>query len=456
MIDIQKVAAATLCRVLGGRSLGALLDDPDAVALEGWARAAFLDAIYGTLRHLGEFRACLAQLLRQPLPQRIVECLLLVALYQLRYTRAAPHAVVDHAVDCTAALGAPRARRLVNAVLRSFLRDADGVVARAHATPEGRFSYPSWWIEKLRLQYPAAWTGVLEAGNEHPPFTLRVRIARMAVDRYLEWLHAEGIEAHQTGPSAVTLGRAMPVAEIPGFAAGLVSVQDAGAQRAAPLLDVQDGMRVLDACAAPGGKAAHILELARVRLLALDCDGARLRRVRENLDRLGLAAEVVAGDATAPGDWWDGTPFDRILADVPCSASGVVRRHPDVKWLRRPDDPARFAAQQATLLDALWHTLRGGGKLLYATCSVFREENQDQADRFLSRHRDARRLPVAALPDDGMLLPNRDHDGFFYALFEKDRISLGLAGVVGRGALDRGAVRVRAGHPGDLGGGRAG
>lgn len=455
MIEIQKLAAETLCQVLGGRSLGALLDRPGPARLEGWARAAFLDAVYGALRHLGELRACLAQLLQQPVRQSIVESLLLVALYQLRYTRAAPHAVVDHAVGCTAAVGAPRARGLVNAVLRNFLRDADGIVARARATPEGRFSYPSWWIEKLRLQYPVAWSDVLEAGNEHPPFTLRVRSARMSVDRYLEWLHAEGIEAHRIGPSAVTLARPLPVADVPGFAAGLVSVQDAGAQHAAPLLDLRDGMRVLDACAAPGGKASHILELARVQLLALDCDAARLRRVRENLDRLGLAAELIAGDASVPAAWWDGAPFDRILADVPCSASGVVRRHPDVKWLRRPGDPARFAAEQAALLDALWHTLRGGGKLLYATCSIFREENQDQADRFLSRHRDARRLPVAALPDDGMLLPNRDHDGFFYALFEKDRISLGLAGVVGRGALGSRALRVRAEHSGDLGGDRA-
>lgn len=419
MIEIQKVAAETVCKVLAGRSLGSVLDGPDP-RLEGWARATFLDATYGTLRHLGELRACLAQLLRRPLRQGIVESLLLVALYQLRYTRTAPHAVVDHAVDCTAAIGAARMAGLVNAVLRNFLRDADGVVTRARATPEGRFSYPSWWIEKLQLQYPAAWTGILDTGNEHPPFTLRVRIGRMAMARYLEWLQEEGIEAHQSGASAVTLARPLPVAEVPGFAGGMVSVQDAGAQFAAPLLELDDDMRVLDACAAPGGKTSHILELARVRLLALDCDERRLRRVQENLDRLGLAAQVVAGDAARPGMWWDGAPFDRILADVPCSASGVVRRHPDVKWLRRPADLDGFGAHQAALLDALWHTLRRGGKLLYATCSVFREENQDQADRFLNRHQDARRLPLAALPDDGMLLPNRDHDGFFYALFEKD------------------------------------
>jgi 16S rRNA (cytosine967-C5)-methyltransferase len=420
LIDIQRLAAETLRGVLAGRSLGALLNESGPGRLDGWARAAYLDATYGALRHLGELRACLAQLLRQPLQQEIVECLLIVALYQLRYTRAAPHAVVDHAVRCATALRAARASGLVNAVLRNFLRDQAGIVSRASKTVEGRYSHPAWWLEKLRLQHPAAWTEIVEAGNQHPPFTLRVRTGRVAVGSYLEELRVAGIDAYQTGPTAVTLARPLPVAKVPGFAEGLVSVQDAGAQLAAPQLDLQQGMRVLDACAAPGGKACHILELAPVRLLALDCDGARLHRVRENLDRLGLNADLVAADAAATETWWDGVAFDRILADVACSASGVVRRHPDVKWLRRPTDVASFAAAQAVLLDALWHTLRRGGKLLYATCSVFREENQDQAEGFVSRHRDARRLPVAALPDDGVLLPNRNHDGFFYALFEKD------------------------------------
>ncbi len=420
MIDIQKAAAETLCGVLGGRSLATLLNAPGPLRLQGWARAAYLDVTYGALRHLGELRACLAQLLREPPRQSIVECLLVAALYQLRYTRAAPHAVVDQAVRCAGAVGVARAGGLVNAVLRNFLRDSNGIVSRALTGEEGRYSHPSWWIAKLREQQPSGWTEVLEAGNQHPPFTLRVRTERIAIGSYIDQLEGAGIEAHQTGPSAVTLTRPLPVAEVPGFAAGLVSVQDAGAQIAAPVLDLQAGMRVLDACAAPGGKSAHILELAGVSLLALDCDGARLRRVQENLDRLGLDADLVVGDAAAPQTWWDGIAFDRILADVPCSASGVVRRHPDVKWLRRPTDLAGFAAQQTVLLDALWHTLRRGGKLLYATCSVFREENQDQAEGFASRHRDARRLPVAALPDDGVLLPNRDHDGFFYALFEKD------------------------------------
>jgi 16S rRNA (cytosine967-C5)-methyltransferase len=240
------------------------------------------------------------------------------------------------------------------------------------------------------------------------------------LEAYLNRLRDDGIEAWRTGASAVTLAKPIPVTEIPGFPDGIVTVQDAGAQLAAPILDPRDGMRVLDACAAPGGKAAHVLDLADVQLLALDREKPRLQRIRENFDRLRLSADVVQGDAAATSEWWDGRLFDRILADVPCSASGVVRRHPDVKWLRRPADLASFAATQQAILDALWHTLSRGGKLLYATCSVFREENQDQADRFLSRHRDAQRLPVSAVPEGGVLLPNHIHDGFFYALFEKD------------------------------------
>jgi len=212
----------------------------------------------------------------------------------------------------------------------------------------------------------------------------------------------------------------VPVDQLPGFADGLVSVQDAGAQLAAHLLDVQDGMRVLDACAAPGGKSAHMLELADVDLLALDKDSLRLQKVGENLDRLQLSAKLLAGDAADPPDWWDGTPFQRILADVPCSASGVVRRHPDIKWLRRPEDIVGFSQQQGQILSALWHTLAAGGKLLYATCSIFPQENRAVVSAFLREHSDARQLPLSVPGmNEGQLLPNDQHDGFYYALLEK-------------------------------------
>ncbi|MDR2196040.1 MAG: 16S rRNA (cytosine(967)-C(5))-methyltransferase RsmB, partial [Gallionellaceae bacterium] len=227
------------------------------------------------------------------------------------------------------------------------------------------------------------------------------------------------IEADLIEPNALRLARAVPVDKLPGFFDGLVSVQDAGAQYAAPLLDARDGMRVLDACAAPGGKSAHLLESANVNLLALDKDAQRLERVRDNLARLGLSAQLCCGDAAQADDWWDGTPFDRILADVPCSASGVVRRHPDIKWLRRPDDIAGFARQQAEILAALWRLLARDGKLLYATCSVFAQENRQVVDEFLQQHTDARLLPVMIDAGGGQLLPDDRHDGFFYALLHK-------------------------------------
>ena len=420
LIAVQKGAAKALVGVLRGRSLSTVLDDRDLGRLGVWERAAVHEAAYGSLRHLGELRGCLRQLLREPLDDTRVEALLIVALYQLQRSRMAPHAVVDNAVECTRILGAGHAKGLVNAVLRNFLRNAEATLTGAHGTDEGLYSYPVWWIRKLKAQQPDCWESILEAGNEHPPFTLRINRRRVTMRDYLRRLEDAGLDSRQTGPSAVTLARAMPVAELPGFSAGAVSVQDAGAQFAAPLLDVRDGMRVLDACAAPGGKTAHLLELAGLELLALDCDTARLRRVNENLRRLGLKAEVAQGDAATPHHWWDGRPFDRVLADVPCSASGVVRRHPDVKWLRRESDAERFTQRQRELADALWQTLAQGGKFLYATCSVFREENQDQAEAFLSRHHDARHLPVGGLQADGALLPNHDHDGFFYSLFQKD------------------------------------
>jgi 16S rRNA (cytosine967-C5)-methyltransferase len=237
---------------------------------------------------------------------------------------------------------------------------------------------------------------------------------------YLQRLTEAGLPARQTGPDAVTLDKAVPVHTLPGFDAGDVSVQDAGAQWAARLLDAQPGERILDACAAPGGKTGHILERADVTLTAVDADVARLARVEENLNRLQLDATLVEGDAAQPETWWDGQPYDRILADVPCSASGVVRRNPDIKWLRRPDDIPQFAAQQAVMLEALWRLLAPGGTLLYATCSLFNEENDGQVRAFLARHAgDAERCPLPEPLSDGSLLPDAEHDGFFYALLRK-------------------------------------
>jgi 16S rRNA (cytosine967-C5)-methyltransferase len=426
MVEVQRLAATVIGGVLVGRSL-------DAELATAWRRHSELDAhnravvqdlAYGTLRFLGRLEALLDTLLEKPLKDGRLRTLLLVALYQLEHTRAAPHAVVDHAVRACNALGLTSAKGLANAVLRNFLRKRLALRARVLHDETARYSHPQWWIDKLRAQYPAQYVAVLEADNLHPPLALRVNRRRVDIAGYLQLLAHHGIRGEACGAAAVLLEKALPAERIPGLAEGLVSVQDAAAQLAAPLLDLDDGMRVLDACAAPGGKTGHVLELANVDLTALDSDGGRLERVRANLARLGCAACVIRGDAAEPATWWDGKPFERILADVPCSASGVARRHPDIKWLRRETDIARFAQQQNRILEALWQTLAGGGKLLYATCSVFHEENRDQVARFLERNRDATRLALTAVDNDsqlpaGQLLPDGRHDGFFYALLQK-------------------------------------
>jgi len=426
MVEVQRLAAAALGAVLAGRSLDAALAalwqrHPQLAARN---RAAIQDLAYGTLRFLSRYEALLEALLDKPLKDARLRPLLLAALYQLEHTRAAPHAIVDHAVRASEALGLTSAKALVNAVLRNFLRHRPRLDARIQRSEPARYCHPQWWIDKLRAQYPAQYAAALEAANRHPPLTLRVNRRRADPAEYLELLARHGIKAEACGPSAVLLGKPLPAERIPGLAEGLVSVQDAAAQLAAPLLDLRDGMRALDACAAPGGKTGHLLEIAAAEVTALDADAGRLERVRANLARLGLGARVVCGDACKPAQWWDGAPYQRILADVPCSASGVARRHPDVKWLRRPTDIAQFARQQSRMLDTLWQLLASGGKLLYATCSVFEEENHGQVARFLERHRDATRLSLPAVDNHsqlpaGQLLPDERHDGFFYALLQK-------------------------------------
>lgn len=422
MIESQRLASTAVSQVLAGRNLNQALQGllSRHSSLSSQQRAAAQDMSYGTLRFYGQLHAILDLLLQKPVQDAAVRALLLVALYQLQYSRSAEHAVVDHAVRAAEALKKPWAKGLVNAVLRNFLRQRISLLEQAAASEEGRYSHPQWWIDKLRRQYPDDWATLLETNNQHPPMTLRVNGRVTSAEAYLDLLRQQGIEGRQVGENAILLDQPVSVDKLPGFGEGMASVQDAGAQFAARLLDVADGMRVLDACAAPGGKAAHLLELAKIELTALDSDPERLKKIEQTLQRLKLEAHCLAGNASRPEEWWDGQPFQRILADVPCSASGVVRRHPDIKWLRREADIAAFAAQQAEILDALWRVLGSGGKLLYATCSVFAEENQQQIAQFLVRHKDAQCLPLS-LPTakDGQLTPNPQHDGFYYALLLK-------------------------------------
>lgn len=410
-----KLAAEVIAAVLSGRALSQALANLPLARLTASDRGAAQDVCYGALRYRGTLEAVLAQLVKKPIDDKPVHALLLGALYQLAYTAGAPYAVVDNAVNA-----APeRLKALVNAVLRNFLRGQEAFLDVAKQGVEGRTNFPVWWVEKLQAAFPDRWEGILNASQQHPPMTLRVNRKQTSAEQYLDELQAMGLAARQTGASALTLDKPVAVEKLPGFAEGRASVQDAGAQWAAQLLDIQNGMRVLDACAAPGGKTGHILELAAANVLALDVDAARLKRVQQNLDRLGLTAELKTGDAGNPQAWWNGQPFDRILADVPCTASGVVRRNPDIKWLRQPPDIKKFARQQAAILDALWQTLAPGGKLLYVTCSIFAEENEHQIQSFLSRRADAARLVLPDELGDGQLLPDENHDGFFYALLQR-------------------------------------
>ncbi len=407
--------------MVGGRNLNQVLDE-SLRKKSVWApaqRAALQDLSYGTLRYFGQLEGLLSLLLHNPLSDERIRYLLLVALYQLQYSKAAQHAVVDHAVK-SAQMQHVKVSGLVNAILRNFLRNQTQLLQQVEQRVEAKHNHPNWWIAELKAQYGADSTAILAAGNQHPPMTLRVNQRRGSTVDYLAKLTEQQIAATIIEPDAIQLEKPVGVDKMPGFFDGLVSVQDAGTQYAATLLDVQDGMRVLDACAAPGGKTAHILECAEVELLAVDKDEKRLQRVADNLQRLGLSASLKVGDAAQPDDWWGGKLFDRILADVPCSASGVVRRHPDIKWLRRRTDLASFAVQQLDILHALWRVLAQDGKLLYATCSVFQQENEQVVAAFLTQHADAQRLPVT-LPNlsQGQLLPNDQHDGFFYALLQK-------------------------------------
>jgi 16S rRNA (cytosine967-C5)-methyltransferase len=417
--------------VRAGQSLNEALARCPTEARPGTQALAFQ-----VMRTLGSAQA-VRQMLAPKAPPPAVDALLLTVLALLwpdvdQGAIYAPHTVVNQAVEA-AKQRTKASASFINAVLRRFLRERDALVAAVQADPVARYNHPRWWIERLQADWPTQWEAVLQAANRHPPMTLRVNARRDTASHYVQRLAEAGIEAGAVGPQAVLLTTPQPVQRLPGFAEGDVSVQDAAAQLAASLL-IGDGLpagaRVLDACAAPGGKTAHLLELADLDVLALDSDAVRLKRVQETLSRLGLSAHMLAADAREPTAWWDGRPFDAILLDAPCSASGIVRRHPDVRWLRRASDIPTLARTQAQLLDALWPLLRPGGRLLYCTCSVFKAEGQAVIDAFLQRESAASLAPQPASP--GHLLPLPDNEGngaapgsgaspdfFFYALLAK-------------------------------------
>lgn len=428
--DPRLVAVHHVLAVLDGRSL----DDVLAVAAplaDDRDRALAAELSYGVCRWYRRLDALVAGLLRRPLKSRDrdVQTLLLLGAYQLLYSRIPPHAAVSATVAVTRRLGKPWASKLVNGVLRRLQRERAACEAAADTLPAVRYALPDWLYDAIARSWGGRGEAICAQLQQRPPFTLRIDQRRTNRADYAAELGAAGLTArpHPSVPSALLLERAVPVTQLPGFGEGRVSVQDAGAQLAAPLLDLHAGQRVLDACAAPGGKTLHLLQHEpSVSLTALDIDAQRLQRVADNLARGGVEASLFAADAACPnGAAWADEPFDRILLDAPCSATGVLRRHPDIRLLRRPDDIGALVARQGALLDALWPLLRPGGRLLYVTCSLLPAENTDQVAAFVARRPDALVIEIAGLPgtrsgDGVQLLPDMDQtDGFFYAALRK-------------------------------------
>ena len=429
-MDTRAITARVVAQVLEGRSLATILA-PALTVLPAQERGFAQELCYGALRWGPRLQALVDRLLRKPLRERDrdVLALLWIGLYQLLYTRVPEYAAVAGTADASRDLKKPWAVALVNAVLRGFLKRRDALLTEVDGDETARTAHPAWWLERLSGARPAEWRSIVAANNQRPPMTLRVNRLHISREAYLQQLAEAGLPGTPAPytDTGIVLEKPVEVAQLPGFSEGLVSVQDAAAQLAAILLDPQPGERILDACAAPGGKTCHLLELqpGLAELVAVDRDETRMARVKDNLQRLGLQARLVVEDVGNVSRWWDGKPFDRILLDVPCSGSGVIRRHPDIKYLRRPEDIAVLAVEQQHLLATLWPLLKHGGMLLYVACSVLSEENEQQVQGFLRRHSDAKERPLAAswgqaVQCGRLILPGADGmDGFYYALLKK-------------------------------------
>lgn len=429
-LSVRGRAATLLARVIrDGQPLTHLLPDA-ATGLPPRDQALLQELCYGVCRFAHRYNLLAESLLRKPFKAKDadLQALLLLGIYQLLESRIPDHAALAGTVEVATELRKHWAKGLLNGVLRSVQRSRSSLQDEWANHPGFRYSHPQWLLDELQQAWPAHWTAIADANNERPPLTLRLDAPNQSRDDYLRELADSGIGATPTpfSPFGVTLDEPMPVSNIPGFGEGRVSVQDEAAQLAAGLMALAPGQRILDACSAPGGKTCHILQSAPDLILtALDVDATRLQRVQENLSRLGLQATLKTGDAAQPSDWWDGNGFDRILLDAPCSATGIIRRHPDIKLLRTADDVKRLAVLQEQILRSLWPTLAPGGMLVYATCSVLPVENSHQIERFLATTDDAVEVPLDTdwgLPCTAgrQLLPKTaGHDGFFYAVLQK-------------------------------------
>lgn len=413
--QVQSLATTVLHAVENGKNLAdeltQLLTKHANLSLQD--KGMLQDIVYGVQRYRASLLYMLQKMLKSPLENRLLEQYLLIALYQLNHTRNAPYAVVNEAVNHVAKIGRGQYRSFANAILRRFLRERETLNRSCQHNEMAKYNLPIWLLKTLQRQYPKYWHNIVNAFQTHPPLTLRINRRHLNAKQYQVLLQEQGIESKILGDYALRLNHAVSVGQLPHFYDGWVSVQDWGAQQAVPLLNPQAGERILDACAAPGGKTGHMLEWADCQVVALDIDAKRLERVQDNLTRLKVSANLHCAAAQDLSSWYDKQTFDAILADLPCTASGTIKRNPDIKWLRQATDARKTAQQQVELLDQLWSTLKPGGRMLLATCSLFEEENQWQCQYFLNRHTDA------ILREENMILPNEKQDGFYYALLDK-------------------------------------
>ena len=422
MHESQRYAAIIIDKILGGTNLDIAFENVfrNVKRLEHKSQTKAIT--YGALRYMGQSKYLIKSLVRKKIENRLVESLIHVALFQLSHESHNDFTIVDQAVKATKKIDL-RKSNFVNAVLRNFLRNKDALTKGFLNQEEGQFNYPIWWIQKVKKQYKSDWENILNIGNGHPPMTIRVNKRKIITKEYKKLLKENKIPFIALANEGLILKDAKNIKDIPGFDDGLFSIQDFGAQLASTLLDLKNNYLVLDACAAPGGKTTSMLENSNINLIALEKSTQRAKQIVENLKRLKLEATVIMEPLDNKNKWWDKKQFDRILLDVPCSASGIVRRHIDMKWLRRLSDIEKFADMQLDLLNNAWPLLKSQGKLLYVTCSIFKEENEEVISKFCNIKQDVERgeikFPKNIQHVKNQLVPSKDHDGLYYAILEK-------------------------------------
>ena len=426
MQNSQLMSAKVLEKLLNGsnldKSFDAVFNNSKSKSID--IQESQIKALtYGSVRFLGKSRFIIDQLVKNKIENRTVECLIHIALYQLSQEKFNNFTIVNQAVDAAKKIDF-RKSKFVNAILRNYLRSKDDLHALLNQEQVAKYSYQKWWIDKVKIEFKNDWEEILEIGNQHPPLTLRINKRKINIEKYSETLINNGLEHQIISNTGLIIKNPLNINDIPGFLEGNISVQDFGAQIATELLDIKRDQKILDACAAPGGKTCNIVEYANVDVTALEIDEIRVKKIVDNLRRLELNANVIHGELCNDNLWWDGEHFDRILLDVPCSASGIVRRHVDIKWLRQMNDLKKFSEMQYLLLKSAWPLLKCGGKLLYVTCSIFSNENRDVMERFKKDFIDANEIELI-YPNNikhikNQLIPSENHDGLFYALLEKN------------------------------------